>query len=69
MKPRLTNLRILKEALSGTGAKVMLDHSGLSEIRARGSAVNASAAERFTSDPVSESERAAGGRQEQTTRL
>jgi len=30
-KPRLTYLRILKESLSSTGSRVVLEHSGFSE--------------------------------------
>jgi hypothetical protein len=39
MKPSLTNLRIEKEPDSVTGHKVALEHSGFSEIRAKGSSL------------------------------
>jgi len=39
MKPGLTNLRFEKESDSATGQKVALEHSGFSEIRAKGSSV------------------------------
>ena len=39
MKPGLTNLRFEKEPDSATGHKVALEHSGFSEIRARGSSL------------------------------
>jgi len=38
-KPSLTNLRIEKEPDSATGHKVALEHSGFSEIRAKGSSL------------------------------
>jgi hypothetical protein len=39
MKPGLTNLRFEKKPDSATGQKVALEHSGFSEIRAKGSSV------------------------------
>jgi hypothetical protein len=39
MKPGLTNLRIEKEPDSATGHNVALEHSGFSEIRAKGSSL------------------------------
>jgi hypothetical protein len=39
MKPGLTNLRFQKEPDSATGQNVALEHSGFSEIRAKGSSV------------------------------
>ena len=39
MNPGLTNLRFEKEPDSATGHKVVLEHSGFSEIRAKGSSV------------------------------
>ena len=39
MKPSLTNLRFEKEPDSATGHKVALEHSGFSEIRAKGSSL------------------------------
>jgi len=42
MKPCLTYLRILNESQSGTGSRVVLEHSGFSEIPAKGSSLHIS---------------------------